>query len=94
MGHAGSCDHLTIAAAQIFDGTAMRGPGSVRISDGRIESISFAAAEWQGSIDDATIARTIAGGKPPTMPAFADLLTAQQIQELVKQVRKFGGAGD
>ena len=56
--------------------------------------ISFAAAEWQGSIDDATIARTIAGGKPPTMPAFADLLTAQQIQELVKQVRKFGGDGD
>ena len=50
MGHAGSCDHLTIAAAQIFDGTAMRGPGSVRISNGRIESISFAAAEAGASI--------------------------------------------
>jgi N-acetylglucosamine-6-phosphate deacetylase len=50
MGHAGSSDHLTIAAAQIFDGTAMRGPGSVRISNGRIESISFAAAEASASI--------------------------------------------
>jgi len=50
MGHAGSSDHLTIVAAQIFDGTAMRGPGSVRISNGRIESISFAAAEASASI--------------------------------------------
>jgi N-acetylglucosamine-6-phosphate deacetylase len=50
MGHAGSSDHLTIAAAQIFDGTAMRGPGSVRISNRRIESISFAAAEASASI--------------------------------------------
>jgi N-acetylglucosamine-6-phosphate deacetylase len=50
MGHAGSSDHLTIAAAQIFDGTAMRGPGSVRISNGRIESISFGAAEAGASI--------------------------------------------
>ncbi|TGN89069.1 N-acetylglucosamine-6-phosphate deacetylase [Bradyrhizobium yuanmingense] len=40
MGHAGSAS-LTIAAQHIFDGTDMRGPGSVRISQGRIESISF-----------------------------------------------------
>jgi mono/diheme cytochrome c family protein len=58
---------------------------------GREAKISFAAAEWQGTIDDAAIARTIAGGKPPAMPAFADLLTPKQIQELVKQVRRFGG---
>jgi N-acetylglucosamine-6-phosphate deacetylase len=50
MGHAGSSDHLTIAATQIFDGTAMRGPGSVRISNGRIESITFGAAEADASI--------------------------------------------
>ena len=50
MGHAGSADHLTIASAQIFDGTALRGPGSVRISNGRIENISFAAAEANASI--------------------------------------------
>jgi N-acetylglucosamine-6-phosphate deacetylase len=50
MGHAGSSDHLTIVAAQIFDGTAMRGPGSVRISNGRIASISFGAAEAGASI--------------------------------------------
>ena len=57
---------------------------------GSLVTISFAAAEWQGSIDDAAIARTIARGKPPTMPAFADLLTPEQIRELVKQVRSFG----
>jgi N-acetylglucosamine-6-phosphate deacetylase len=36
-------DHasLTIAARRIFDGNAMRGAGSVRISKGRIEGITF-----------------------------------------------------
>ncbi len=57
---------------------------------GSVVGISFATTEWQGSVDDAAIARTIAGGNPPTMPAFADLLTSEQIQELVRQVRKFG----
>jgi N-acetylglucosamine-6-phosphate deacetylase len=46
MGHA-ACS-LTIAAQHIFDGTDMRGPGSVRIADGRIESVSF--GEVRGSI--------------------------------------------
>lgn len=40
MGHAGSAS-LMIAAQRIFDGIDMRGPGSVRISQGLIESISF-----------------------------------------------------
>lgn len=44
MGHAGSSDSLTIAAQHIFDGTDMRGPASVRISDGRIESVTFGEA--------------------------------------------------
>jgi mono/diheme cytochrome c family protein len=57
---------------------------------GREAAIDFAAVEWQDSMNDAQIARTIAGGKPPTMPAFADLLTPEQITELVKQVRTFG----
>src|SRR5215470_10584144 len=41
MGHLESADTFTIAAAHLFDGTAMRGPASVRISEGRIESITF-----------------------------------------------------
>lgn len=53
-------------------------------------ALNFTSAEWQRSTDDATIARTIAAGKAPNMPAFANLLTAEQIQELVKQVRRFG----
>jgi N-acetylglucosamine-6-phosphate deacetylase len=48
MGHAASS--LTIAAQQIFDGADMRGPGSVRIAEGRIENISFGAAEFRGAI--------------------------------------------
>jgi mono/diheme cytochrome c family protein len=53
-------------------------------------ALNFATTEWQSSIEDAAIARTIAGGKAPNMPAFANLLTPAQIEELVEQVRKFG----
>jgi N-acetylglucosamine-6-phosphate deacetylase len=49
MDHADSAS-LTIAAQHIFDGADMRGPGSVRISEGRIESIAFGAAEARASI--------------------------------------------
>jgi len=49
MGHAGSTS-LTIAAQHIFDGADMRGPGSVRISQGRIENITFDEAETCASI--------------------------------------------
>ena len=59
---------------------------------GREAKISFANIEWQDGITDATIARTIAGGKPPTMPAFADLLAPEQIAELVKHVRTLAPA--
>lgn len=41
MGHLGSADTFTIAAPLLFDGTAMRGPATVSISNARIESISF-----------------------------------------------------
>ena len=57
---------------------------------GREVALNFASGEWQSGIDDAAIARTIAGGKAPNMPAFANLLTPEQIEELVRQVRKFG----
>ena len=50
MGNAGSSATLTIAAQRIFDGADMRGPGSVRISQGRIESITFAEAVGRASI--------------------------------------------
>ena len=50
MGQAGSPDSLTIAAQHIFDGGEMRGSGSVRISQGRIENITFGEAEARASI--------------------------------------------
>src|ERR1700754_82741 len=59
MDHAGSSVSLTIAAQHIFDGADMRGPGSIRISQGRIESITFGDAEARASIQlprDATLA--------------------------------------
>src|SRR5260221_14663175 len=39
---------FTIAAAQLFDGTAMRGPALVTISCGLIESVSFGDAPSRG----------------------------------------------
>jgi len=48
MGQAASA--LAIAAQQIFDGTDMRGPGSVRLSEGRIEDIRFGSAQFRDSI--------------------------------------------
>jgi N-acetylglucosamine-6-phosphate deacetylase len=50
MGLAGSSVSLTIAAQHIFDGTEMRGAGSVGISQGRIESVTFGKAEARTSI--------------------------------------------
>jgi len=49
MDHLGSPDTFTIAAAHLFDGTAMRGPASLRISSGRIESIIFGEAKARAS---------------------------------------------
>ncbi len=50
MDYAGSSCSLTVAAQHIFDGADMRGPGSVRISNGRIESVIFGEAASRGSI--------------------------------------------
>jgi N-acetylglucosamine-6-phosphate deacetylase len=50
MGLTKSSVPLTIAAQHIFDGTTMRGPGSVTISGGRIDNISFGEAEARASI--------------------------------------------
>src|SRR4051812_49608007 len=41
---------LTIAAQHIFDGSDMRGPGSVTISEGRIESIRLGDAGPRASV--------------------------------------------
>ena len=50
MGQAASSVPLTIAAQHIFDGGEMRGPGAVKISQGRIEDVSFGEAEAGASI--------------------------------------------
>jgi N-acetylglucosamine-6-phosphate deacetylase len=50
MSQAGSSVSLTIAAQHIFDGTEMRGAGAVRISQRRIESVTFGKAETCASI--------------------------------------------
>ena len=60
---------------------------------GREAAIDFGSAEWQAGSADAAIARTIARGKPPTMPAFAELLSPGQITELVKHLRTLGPQG-
>jgi len=50
MGQAGSSASLTIAAQHIFDGADMRGPGSVSISRGRIESVTLGEGQTRASI--------------------------------------------
>ncbi|OKO84073.1 N-acetylglucosamine-6-phosphate deacetylase [Bradyrhizobium sp. NAS96.2] len=50
MGDCTSSDVITIAASQIFDGIAVHGPGRVRISKGRIESVTFGESEPCASI--------------------------------------------
>ncbi|WOH65203.1 N-acetylglucosamine-6-phosphate deacetylase [Bradyrhizobium sp. BWA-3-5] len=50
MDHAPSSASLIIAAQHIFDGIEMRGPGTVRISRGRIESIGYGEAEPRDAI--------------------------------------------
>jgi N-acetylglucosamine-6-phosphate deacetylase len=50
MGQAGSSASLTIAARHIFDGTDMRGPGSVRISQGRIEDVALGETQAGASV--------------------------------------------
>jgi len=50
MGQAKPSVSLTIAAQHIFDGTEMRGPGAVRISQGRIEDVIFGGAEVRASM--------------------------------------------
>ena len=61
---------------------------------GREAKVNFSAAEWQDGISDATVARTIARGNPPTMPAFAELLSQEQIEKLVKHVRTLGSTSE
>ncbi|MDH3817723.1 MAG: c-type cytochrome [Myxococcales bacterium] len=61
---------------------------------GREAKVNLSTAEWQDGISDATIARTIAAGKPPSMPAFAELLAPEQITELVDHVRTFGAPSE
>lgn len=60
---------------------------------GREAAIDFRNAEWQAGIADAAIARTIARGKPPAMPAFAELLSPEQIRHLVTHLRTLGEQG-
>ena len=44
MDHQSSAAPFTIAAPELFDGTAMRGPALVTVADGRIAAVSFAGA--------------------------------------------------
>lgn len=98
MGNSKSSNLLTIAASHIFDGVDMRGPGSVRISSGRIESICFGKPDANPSIlipSDAILA-----------PGFIDIQmnggggvllndqpTEEGVQRIVEAHRKGGTTG-
>jgi N-acetylglucosamine-6-phosphate deacetylase len=89
---------FTIAAPQLFDGTALRGPGLVTVTDGRIEAVSFTGAAPAGTI-----------ALPPDTilaPGFIDIQvnggggvllndepTEAGIRRIVAAHRKFGTTG-
>ncbi len=50
----------------------------------------FTNAKWQGKVDDARLAKSIAKGHGK-MPKFGDKLSADDIAALVKEVRAFVG---
>ncbi len=50
MNKSQSLANFTIAASQLFDGTAMRGPAAVTISGGRIEAVGFGGSIPRGAI--------------------------------------------
>ena len=54
---------------------------------GQAGAANLTSPEWQASKSNAAIARSIAAGVAPAMPAFAELLSPEQIGELVKHIR-------
>jgi N-acetylglucosamine-6-phosphate deacetylase len=86
---------FTIAAPQLFDGTALRGPGLVTVTDGRIEAVSFTGAAPAGTIalpPDTILAPgfidiQVNGGGDVL---FNDAPTPQTIRRIVAAHRRFG----
>jgi N-acetylglucosamine-6-phosphate deacetylase len=88
---------LTIAAQRIFDGHDMRGPGSVRISQGRIENVAF------GEPARATVTLpagvTLAPGLIDVQVnggggvLLNDQPTEEGVRRIVEAQRKFGTTG-
>src|SRR5882724_5842500 len=98
MGHSGSSDLLTIAAPHVFDGIAMRGAGSVRISNGRIESICFGGSKAGGSIQLPTDAILAPGFIDIQVNAGGGVLLNDQpteagVRRIVEAHRKAGTTG-
>jgi N-acetylglucosamine-6-phosphate deacetylase len=89
---------LTIAAQRIFDGQDMRGPGSLRISQGRIESVSFGEPAARATINlpaDVTLAPglidvQVNGGGGVLLN---DQPTEAGVRRIVEAHRKFGTTG-
>src|SRR5262245_19018936 len=101
MDHAGSLASLTIAAQQIFDGAGMCGPGRARIPQGRIATITYAAAGAAEARDSIRLPEDVI-----LTPGFIDfqvnggggvLLNAQPtetgVRRIVEAHRKYGTTG-
>jgi mono/diheme cytochrome c family protein len=65
------------------------GRGGVPLTPDGPKPRDLTDAAWQATRSDADLAAVIRDGKPP-MPAFASLLSPQQIQALIGKIRRLG----
>lgn len=94
-----ACDRRSSAGqtsgAEIFQAACARchgkdGGGGLPVPTGQTPR-NFHDLLFQSSRSDADIRATIQHGKPPGMPSFAAVLSERDLDELVRQVRSFGG---
>jgi hypothetical protein len=74
---------FTIAAPQLFDGTAMRGPALVTISCGLIESVSFGEAPSRGAVKHQAMLEELLAAEELVIGVLQPALAQHLIGEVV-----------
>lgn len=88
---AGASDGSQAEGAKLFASTCARchgakGLGGIPQPGGKV-SRNLADPAFQNTVADGDLEKIIREGKPPAMPAFAQVLDDQQIKALIQHVR-------